>query len=240
MEIVVWLIFILATLFILITLALVNCAELPEDHSTEKKKNTTPIPKGMSEKAHAAPISKQKVPPCAVANAPTAHGKVPPVKKSVKNIKKEKTFPKVSGGHSQPTLAVVKTQRTLAKSKHHRYCEGRGSKAAGTKPGAKPKLPYHPELGPLLVDQEIFEKLAKKYDLNGAPPSTTEGKSSSLSHVRSAGSDGSSHLSRFKTQSFGGSLSKCSTKLDPPSAIDGATVEKSKKELVKEAKQQQQ
>lgn len=47
MEIVVWLIFILATLFILITLALVNCAELPEDHSTEKKKNTTPIPKGM-------------------------------------------------------------------------------------------------------------------------------------------------------------------------------------------------
>lgn len=198
---------------------------------------------------------------------------MPPVKKSVKNIKKEKTFPKVSGGHSQPTLAVVKTQRTLAKSKVSRgkstvtqgpsqklpveetksnpktaiSCKSttgtvkeEAPKAAGTKPGAKPKLPYHPELGPLLVDQEIFEKLAKKYDLNGAPPSTTEGKSSSLSHVRSAGSDGSSHLSRFKTQSFGGSLSKCSTKLDPPSAIDGATVEKSKKELVKEAKQQQQ
>ncbi len=108
------------------------------------------------------------------------------------------------------------------------------------KPGAKPKLPYYPELGPLLVDQQLYENLKKKYDMS--TPSTTDGKSSSISHIRS-GSDGSSHLSRFKTQSFGGSLSKCSTKLDlPPSAVDGGggPVEKSKKEsLVKgEAKQQ--
>ncbi len=47
MEFTIWLIFIVSTLLFLITLALVNCAELPEDQTPEGKKIITPLPKGL-------------------------------------------------------------------------------------------------------------------------------------------------------------------------------------------------
>lgn len=96
----------------------------------------------------------------------------------------------------------------------------------------KRKLPVFPEeLGPVLVDQKLYDKLKKKYDMN---TSTLSAKQSNIWADTPNGSDGTSRLSHFKTQSFGVSLSKCSTmmsKMDKQSTNDGVGPKKEPKEM---------
>lgn len=91
---------------------------------------------------------------------------------------------------------------------------------AKPKTGDKPKMPKFPEdMGPVLVDQKMYDKLKKKFDIDGScGASASSSKMSNIFNNESPnGSDGASRLSRFKTQSFGVSLSKCSTKVNSKS-----------------------
>ena len=183
-------------------------------------------------------------------------GKIP-LKESV--AKKVVPPPTVQPAASNTSLHSKKTQSKVSHFRHSKstITKGKGSehncraseaktvttcKSTATKEepktttGAKPKLPAFPEeLGPVLVDQKLYNRLVKRYDLNGAPPSNHGGMSNILNEG-TTGSGAASHISHFKTQSFAGSgsLSKLSAKVDSHSTVDGAKRNGKEKKAVKQ------